>query len=236
MRTSPRLVGAVCVAAIVVSGCSTDAGEVTPDPVSPTSSPTAAVTPTETESTPDDPFAMPDPVTEDYVDRVVNTLYAEWGAITREILETPADPSATLTEQMQARLSSIFVGPAFLSSMESARDALRGDRENLLPADEFGSVQWTTRAVFAASEECLVVAGDFDTSATATSGRSLLSALSLRPATGADENETDWVIMDSLANTGEDGEVLDDAVMLEASLDDFDGFLELTCEHAGGDQ
>lgn len=231
--SSGRLVGALGAVALLASACTPGGAQANDDPTtaSPTVEATGAPTPSATASSPSDPFAMPDPVTEEYVDRVVNTIYEEWGAITREILEQPADPTAITSVETRERVAAIFAGPELQGSLTELDQILRGDREGLKPPDDFGSVQWRSRAIFTASDRCLIVAGDFDTSQTAATGRSLLSALSLVPVTDdrTDGNPTGWKILDSLANTGEGGEVFDDEVMLKASLGDLGEFMEMSC-------
>ena len=237
-RRRGRLVGTVGVAAVVIAGCTSSGAQPGDDPttasVSPTvgatSGATASPTPSETGTASEDPFAMPDPVTKEYVDRVVNTIYEEWGAITREILEEPADPVGVVPVQTRERIAELFAGEYLLRRLEEADAVLRGQRENFLPIDEHSSVQWRTRRVYVASDHCLVAAGDFDTSGTAVESISLLTAISLTPA---EDNGTGWRITDALANTDPDGEVLDDSVMIDAQVSDFGDLLVTTCR---GDQ
>jgi hypothetical protein len=246
VRTSPRVAAALCVGALVLGACSSDGATpddgastttAAPSPSSPTS-PTAADTDAPSPSaSPSDPFAMPDPVTEEYVDRVVNTIYEEWGAITKVALETSSNPTGVAPIETRERLTTLFAGAGLQNALDELDGVVRGDREQLLPPEEFEHVTWTTRKIFTANNQCMVVAGDFDTSGTAVEGKSLLSALSLQgPEDEATSNATGWKILDSLANTGRDGEVFDDAVMLEATLSDLQAFLELSCNgEAEGD-
>lgn len=237
MLTSRRIVGALCAGSLLVSACSSGTGE-PEDGASPTdtASPVATASPSPTASaSPEDPWAVPDPITEEYVDRVVNRIYEEWGAITREILEQDPDPTGTTPVEVRERIAELFGGSEFLlNRFEEATDTWRGDRENLLPATDFTSVKWTTRRLVEANEACMVAIGDFDTTGTAQDGSSLLSAISLEPTSPQPANPTGWLVIDALANIGHEGEVLDDAVMLEASLEDFGEMLEHTCAEEGG--
>ncbi len=80
----------------------------------------------------------------------------------------------------------------------------------------------------------MIAAGDFDTSGTARESTSILTVLSLKPVESAGQppNPTGWRIVDGFANTGKDGEVFEDNVMLDASLDDFASLLTMACEGA----
>lgn len=243
MRTRPRVVGAVCVLAVLAVGCTSSQATPDDDPTttasSPSPSPTTTATPSTsptgagTSSSPDDPFALPDPVTEEYVDRVVNTIYEEWGAITRELLQQPADPTAITPVETRERMATLFASEYLQRRFEEADGILRGEREGLLPAEEFKSVSWTTQRVLSHDQECLVVIGEFDTTRTAVSGRSILMALSLHlhDITGAPA-VTPWRILDGQSNTGEGGKVLPDQVMLEASPEDLAPVLDVACEQA----
>lgn len=118
---------------------------------------------------------------------------------------------------------------------EEADRVVRGNRANLLSPDEYTSIAWTTRHIYRASSDCLVAAGDFDTAGTAVESTSLLTAISLEPLEprNGGDNPTGWKIRDALANTGDGGEVLEDSVMLEASLDDFGELLDTSCAEVG---
>lgn len=112
MGTARRVAACAC-AALLVAGCSSSSADPEPEPSTSSPTPTEAETtetpsPTPTVTESDDPFAMPDPVTEEYVDRVINTLYEEWGAITREILEQPADPTGVTSAETKERIQAIF--------------------------------------------------------------------------------------------------------------------------------
>ena len=106
MRTSPRLVGLLCAGALAVSACSSSTA--TPDPTPSSTATTSSPSPDPSPSISEDPFAVPDPVTEEYVDRVVNTIYEEWGEITRELLAEPADPTAITPIETRKRIEALF--------------------------------------------------------------------------------------------------------------------------------
>jgi hypothetical protein len=231
MRPSPRVVGALCAAAMAVTACTSSAADPGEDVTS-----DAAVTesPSPTESSPSpspsDPFAMPDPVTKEYVDRVVNTIYEEWGAITREILERPADPAGINPVPVRERIAALFAGQYLQRRLEEADARLRGDRDGLKDPSEFGHIQFRTRRIFAGDNTCIVVAGDIDTSETATSEESVLATLALSPSeedvsTGP---SVGWRIEDLVPNTT-DGQAMDDSVMLDATKEDFEGVLRDSC-------
>jgi hypothetical protein len=78
------------VAAVVVGGalaaCSS-APAVEPSP-----SPTVTQTPTVTATATDNPYAIPDEITPEYVDLIANTIYGIWGDMIRELLAAPLDP------------------------------------------------------------------------------------------------------------------------------------------------
>lgn len=247
MRRHVRLVGALCATALLVPACSSSGATPDPETTSPSATTGPSDEPTSEEPTTEEPtptdeptteasvgasgdFAVPDPITEEYVDRVVNEIYAQWGAITKSILEQPADPSGIVDAATREEIGSLFVGEYLLRRYEEGDDVLRGARDGLKPPSEYGAVRWRTRKIFESSEDCLVVAGDFDYSDTATEPGSILTALSLKPARNGtgDTNPTGWQVMDALANRG-DGEVLADDVMLEASLGDFGDLLTHEC-------
>lgn len=237
MRTNPRIVGALCATALLVTACSSGQADPADDPT--TASPSATIAaseqPSAEPSSPDDPFAMPDPVTEEYVDRVVNAIYEEWGAITREILEQPPDPTAITPVETRERIALLFQGEYLRKRLEEADAMTRGDREGLLSLDEFTSITWTTRKLLVTDTSCIVAIGDFDTSGTASNGPSVLTAVSLAPVTASETapaNESGWQILDAQSNTGSGGKILDDQVMLDATLEDFGEILTTSCEGA----
>jgi hypothetical protein len=238
VRTSPRVAAALCVGALVLGACSSDGATpddgastttAAPSPSSPTS-PTAADTDAPSPSaSPSDPCAMPDPVTEEYVDRVVNTIYEEWGAISRELLEEPADPTAITPVETRERIAELFAGEYLQRRLEEADDKLRGDREGLLPPEDFGQLRFTTEVLTESSTACLVAVGRIDFSETATGGGQRLVAMSLTPADSDETNETGWLVMDQLVNTDPEGNELPESTMLQATVDDFGESLENSC-------
>lgn len=237
MRTSPRVMGAAaCGVAVLVSGCTSstaDPGDGVTEAVSPvaTSSPSATEDPSPTVSaSPDDPFAVPDPVTEEYVDRVVNTIYEEWGAITREILEQPADPSGITDVETRERIAALFGGQYLQQRFAEADDMLRGDREALLPPEEFDQLRIRTRQIKEATDTCMVVAADIEFSGTAVDGDAELAALSLQPVPSS---VVGWEIIDVVRARGADGERLPDAAILDNTIDDLEAVLDNACTGEG---
>ncbi len=191
MRTSLRVVGATCAAVLVLPACTSstaDPGDDESETVVPavTASPSSTDHPTASPSdtaSPEDPFAVPDPVTEEYVDRVVNTLYEEWGAITRELLEQPADPSAITPVETRERIAALFGGQYLQRRFGEADGVVRGDRDGLVPAEAQGQLRFESRRIFVGSAECIVVAGDLATTETAVQPETTLVALSLSLST-----------------------------------------------------
>ncbi len=156
MRTSPRRVSVLCALALVATACSS--GTAAPDatPSTPASTETSEPSPTASE----DPFAMPDPVTKEYVDRVVNTIYEEWGAITRELLEEPADPTAITPIETRKRMEELFQGEYLQQRFEEADDVLRGDRAGLRPPSTSSHHSTGPPArCFVANARCIVAVG-----------------------------------------------------------------------------
>lgn len=231
MRTGPRLLGALCAAALVVSACTSSQADPDDDPTatseshapSPTEGPSSEVT------SADDPFAMPDPVTEEYVDRVVNTLYEEWGAITRELLQQPADPTAITPVETRERIAALFDGPYLRQRLEEADSTLRGDRDGVLPPDEFTQLRIRTLQVKAATSACILLIGDFDRTGTAVKGTTETAALSLAPARPG-TTRVGWKINDLTLARDAEGNRLPADVFLEARTDELEDLLQSSCE------
>lgn len=231
MRTGPRLLGALCAAALVVSACTSSQTDPDDDPTatseshapSPTEGPSSEVT------SADDPFAMPDPVTEEYVDRVVNTLYEEWGAITRELLQQPADPTAITPVETRERIAALFDGEYLGQRLEEADEMLRGNRDGLLDPQEFDQLRIATRQIKAATSECLVVAGDLSFEGTAVDGDVELAAFSLTPATDT-RSPVGWKISDVVRARDAEGNQLPDSAILDNSVEDLSPVLGNSCQ------
>ena len=146
MRTSPRVVGLLCAGALAVSACSSSTA--TPDPTPSSTTTATSPSPDASPTASEDPFAVPDPVTEEYVDRVVNTIYEEWGAITRELLAEPADPTAITPIETRKRIEALFGGrvPAAAASTKPTTSYVAIERA-ARPARDFGSFRWRVASI-----------------------------------------------------------------------------------------
>jgi hypothetical protein len=236
VRTSPRVAAALCVGALVLGACSSDGATpddgastttAAPSPSSPTT-PTAADTDAPSPSaSPSDPFAMPDPVTEEYVDRVVNTIYEEWGAISRELLEEPADPTAITPVETRERIADLFADEYLQQRLDEADEMLRGERDGLLSPQEFDQLRASTRQIKRAGATCLVVAADLSFEGTAEGGDVELAAFSLRPDEDA---PTGWKIMDVVRARDSEGNRLPDATILDNDVPELESVLGNSCE------
>jgi hypothetical protein len=233
-RLRPRFVRAVM--AVVVGGALTACSSA--PAVEPSPSPTMTETPTVTETpTPDDPYAIPDEITPEYVDLIANTIYGIWGDMIRELLAAPLDPGPLDPELIQKH-GALFAGEELLRRVKEAEDAQgnQTERDKWQPPDEIGQVRFRTVSITEANESCIVAIGEIDISETAVGGRpyEILFALSLQPKQPDQDptlaNPTPWAVRDQLANTDPNGTPKPDDDMLNAAVTDFGGSLEHTCE------
>ena len=227
---------AVAVSAVLLLGACTndppaDGFEGLP---SPSESPTAAASPTASaEAAAEvDVTTTPDEVTPEWVTAVVNTILAEYGEMTAEILAMPVADEPTLPDGFEQRLDELFDGE-YLEFAKSESAALLvdsdGRRGELLAADRFTGLVFTTRVVQVTEDDCIVAVGRLDRSGTRIDGgpSEALSAVSLSVPSG--QSATSWEMRDVLVNTNSDGEVNPDSAMLDASLADYGAALDHTC-------
>jgi len=235
-----RSVAVAITAMLVLGGCTNDPPadgfEGLPDP---SESPTPAADPSPTASAEAagelDVTTTPDEITPEWVTAVVNTLLAEYGERTAEILAMPVSEDPTLPDGYEAQLDQLFDGK-YLEFAKSEGAALLVDsddrRSELLPPGQFSSLTFTTTLVQVTEPDCIVAVGRIDRSGTRRDGgeSESLSAVSL--TRGVEPTPTPWRIRDLLANTSSEGEVNPDSAMLAATLDDYGAALDHTC--AGG--
>lgn len=233
-----RFAAAVVAAALVLGACTNDPPadgfEGLP---SPSDSPTAAPSPTASAQAAGeiDVTTTPDEITPEWVTAVVNTLLAEYGEMTAEILTMPVSDDPTLPDGFEARLDELFEGQ-YLEFAKSESSAFLvnsdGRRDELLPPHQYSGLTYETSVVQFTEDGCIVAVGRLDRSGTRVDGgpSDALSAVSLTPAVGL--GPTPWEIRDVLVNTNSDGDLNPDSVMLNASLTDYGGSLDHTC--AGG--
>lgn len=202
-----------------------------------------SASPSEDDSSADeiDVTTTPDEITEEWAEAVINTLLAEYGEIASEVLALPVLGSPDdLDPAYYDRVRELFDGPyeerriAGLGELAVDEDLIRS---SVLPSGSYSFLRTSAVEVQAAEPDCLVVVGEVDVSGVQPDGETLpfLAAWSLTPATdanGGTNNPTQWVVVDDLANTGDDGP-LPDQVMLDATLSDYDGVLENSCQGDG---
>lgn len=229
---------AAAIAAVLVLGACTNDPPADGFEGLPTESPTAAPSPTASADAAGeiDVTTTPDEITPEWVTAVVNTLLAEYGEMTAEVLAMPVSDDPTLPEGYEERLDELFDGEQLEFVMSEAAAHLvnaGGRRDELLPPDQFTGLTYTTQLVQVTEPDCIVAVGRIDRSGTRRDGgpSEALSAVSLTPSDAA--TPTPWQIRDMLVNTDSNGELNADSVMLDATLDDYGTSLDHTCAEGG---
>lgn len=227
-----KTVGVVLAASLLLAGCADDepdtgfAGLPSPSPSASTSPSPSASAEAQAEI---DVTTTPDEITPEWVTAVVNTLLAEYGEMTAEILATPVTDDPTLPEGFEDRLEQLFAGEYldFARSELIATQTSEDRRSTLLPPQDYGGLQFLTDLVQIEGPQCIVAVGRIDRSnTTPEGGEEELSAVALSPVTGT---SVPWLVRDILANTGPDGSPNEDATMLQADLATYGDALDHTC-------
>lgn len=228
-----RFLAVAVTAALLLGACSNDPpadgfeGLPSPsDSPAPTASPTASA-----EAAGEiDVTTTPDEVTPEWVTAVVNTLLAEYGEMTAEILAMPVAEDPTLPDGFEERLDDLFEGQylAFAQIELEGILASPAEREPLLPSEEFQGLRFDAEEVQIVDSTCIVAVGHVDRTGSAVSPPvgTTLSAVALSPSSTP---PTQWEVRDVLANTNSDGEPNPDEFMLNSTLEDYGDALDHTC-------
>lgn len=123
---------------------------------SPSPTDTASETPN---AEPSDDFAVPDEITEDYIERVLNELNRLSGEISRDILRRDVDPDAIeLPDDLDDRVRDVSRGSDLTVSRRTLTALLRetDERKQVLPADEYDQVRYEVEEVLT-TEPCVGV-------------------------------------------------------------------------------
>jgi hypothetical protein len=225
---TPRRIVALLAAATLLAACADDE----PDPAGADTDQPEATEPDEPEATgpdepaepeePEDPFAIPDEIDEEYTQRVLDAILPPLWAADRE--EVEAGPNPMPSDETMAVYRAVFditVSADHLTHLTSdiaTEEALEGLREEL---DELGDIRWVVQEVGHADEECIPFDFTYEYSATDETNPGV-GAL-VRPGPHRDPegiNPTPWAVGFS-GNTEVIGQELDTvcAATLEARED-----------------
>jgi hypothetical protein len=221
--------------AAVLAGCASGSdveplgGETSTETAAPTESPD----PDPTETEPEDPFAIPDEIDEDYAQAVIDELFA----ITSEALRlsVAANGQAGIPEAAQPLVAATHTGPRrteTIMDLQQAVTAANVDEVFFEPA-EMGDERFEVFRMLRGEPECLVVTGKYDISQTARSpgDPSEFSVLSLtRADSNVDRNinPTPWVLLD-LQKLTFDGEPASRKQVAGVALEDIIELFEESC-------
>lgn len=237
-----RIWGTVAAAVLLLGACTDKEPEVGFEGLPEASaSPSPAATPSasvEAASDDIDVTTTPEEITPEWVTAVVNTILAEYGETEAAILAQPESNSFKLEKDVEADLEALFDGEYLSRRKQALADAAtnaEGYRDKLLPPNEFRGLRFFAETVPHHQQHCIIAVGRVSRELTIPNGGLVeeLSAVSLTPASEYDSQEvnpTQWVILDELANIGADGTPNADSYMLDATLDDYEGALDHTCE------
>lgn len=171
--------------------------------------------PDEQDTTPDDdptedPFAIPDPIDEAYVELVMNELLARGSDLEREILQRPLRTALLEADVIAAQ--AIYEGPSFRTRTDALQDLLNSEerRALALPPEEYGSGRIEVVELGDTSVRCIVVFGWLDATETARypfePETHAAYVLIRTDEAGAELNPTPWKIWDSVMLVTPDGE------------------------------
>jgi hypothetical protein len=172
----------------------------------------ADVAPADEAALDEDPFAVPDEVNADYVDLVVNELFAIQEGLLIAILSRP--PGERIPASESARLETVFTGPWYraVRSEHSGYAQWQESREGLLDEEEPGRTRWRTEMVLHVEEErCMVVIGEYDNTEVYVEpwDSDIRRVISLRRDGSLRPNPTGWTLHQSAAMIDEDEELID---------------------------
>lgn len=148
----------------------------------------------------DDPFAVPDPIDEEYVELVINELLAASSALSREILQRPLRSS--LQENDVKAAEAMYDGPYYRTRIDQLQDTLNSEdlRALSLEPDSYGVARFDVLQLGKLTEGCIVAFGWPDASETAQTPYSSKThgAYVLRfENVDLPGNQTGWRIWDS---------------------------------------
>ena len=116
----------------------------------------------------DDPFAVPDEITDDYVERVLNEIARLNAEATVTVLRMPVDQNATsLPADLEDDLTALYEEPALGITRELLVELLSdsGQREDLKEPKDFGQVRYSVEEVLE-HQPCVIALVDRDLSET----------------------------------------------------------------------
>lgn len=217
----------------LLAGCTTTSAPADPgQPLGAT--PPASPAPEPAPSGIDPRYAIPDTITKDYAEDVVNALYAAEGKIFNEIVSRPdSDTSAPTRKQLRA-LESVASHEWFLYRQRALRNYATNPEKREELARPFSGFRFNAKKLVRSTANCIVVIGKIDFSGTSASplpGPELLYIEALAPLEDdlADVNPTPWSLADSLAAATSDGRKVPEQDVLDADLEDFGENLDHTC-------
>ncbi|MEX1177159.1 MAG: hypothetical protein WEB09_01740 [Nitriliruptor sp.] len=190
------MVALVCSVALL-GAC--DSNDPEPAPISadgdaaPSTEPVSEPEPSE----PDDPFAVPDEIDVEYVQRVVDELFRIQGDAYRAAVEADIEPGEPVPTEFLDPLRQISADGEYFARlgalMQQSADAGFADLVDP-PADR----EFEVEELFSAESDCIVASGDVDFTVTAANPDqpTLLHNYVLVPS---DRNPTGWAIRTSTA-------------------------------------
>lgn len=180
---------------LLIVGCSDDGGGVTPIDDPPTepdgTAPDEPTDPEPEDQAADDPFAVPDEITVDYVQSVVDELLPLWiDAEAQALEEAPTEAAPRELQDTSRAIRSPDESALYLISIEPVlRDVADAEER----ADGLRTPQWTVTSIAHEADGCLIVDFDYPPGAEADSGRQvLLDKVAERDPEG--RNPTPWVL------------------------------------------
>lgn len=159
-----RLV-AVGLVAVALASCSDEGEPITlPSPTAQTPASSPSLRPA-TSPTPEDPFAVPDEITADYVERVLNEIHRLDAELVKDLLQRPLDSDVTeLPASDRATLDSLYEEPLRTTFMRASLDLLRSEEErgDLRPPEEMTQFRTSIEEVLE-TRPCIIARGRTDT-------------------------------------------------------------------------
>jgi hypothetical protein len=245
-----RTVAVVAAAGLVALGCSGGEDEIldlqaTPsaetEPTDQPDEPEPDVEDTEEpvdEPEPDDPYAVPDEIDEDYVERVINAILEVQSEVLRGALQQ--EQGENLDPDLMALHFATTEGEQRLLGMTYLQDYIDdpSSRGSLRDAADIDDMTFEAdRLLHVEPNQCVIVAGYLDTSGTSTVEVDAKDpvAFSLSKASDQEErsegNPTPWLWQSHVLLTDAEGDPIPSDYWEDL---DFDGHLDNACEDFSG--
>ncbi|MFP5309100.1 MAG: hypothetical protein ACLGIR_05920 [Actinomycetes bacterium] len=195
-------------------------------PASP--SPEPSPTPTEIDVT-----TIPDEITLEYAQAVIDAIMEEQGEVFAQVLSRPAGLDNEITEEEVDRLFAILEGEALTFRLEELAKVASDEsiRESLVPPEDFTGFRYLVEHAPELDRTCLVLVAKADLSGSTGGGvLDTLFVLSLIPAVG-EAGPAAWKLAQAVSNAdaSQDGE------WLTADLAYFSELLTTTCGGSDAD-